>query len=403
LLSLKQSISELRELLAGNVGVIAISWFLFSLTGGLVNPFFAKYAKDLGATDLDIAYMRSIGMLALALSLIPGGLLTDYIGRAKTIIIGTACVTISQFLYAIAPDWRTLFYTYVFDQASHFYQPALTAIVMDSIPKGREFKGFLALNMIISIPGVFMPFIGGVLYEELGVFGIRCGFIFQGFIALIVLILRIKSLRETYKVHDKELSSLILELAGYRPVLAKALKIYVYTSILQQVVIGVSATYGAIYAIDVLGVSKPLWGVVSSVSTAGSLISSILLLRTRSSMWGMALASSLGIAMSQLLLALPYYVKNTVLEVLIVSSLMSSVSSNILSSSISATLTHILPVEVRGRAVSIQRILDNIGASLASYIAGLLYIIVGPGVALIVSSLVGFVSTLYLYVLVKGK
>jgi MFS family permease len=401
--SFRQYIIELHEILSGNVAVIAISWFLFSLTSGLVNPFFAKYAKDLGATDLDVAYMRSIGMLALALSLIPGGLLADYIGRAKTIIIGTACITVSQYLYAVAPDWRILFYTYVFDQASHFYQPALTAIVMDSIPRGREFKGFLALNMIMSIPGIFMPFIGGVLYEKLGVFGIRCGFILQGFVALIVLILRIKSLKETYKARDKELSSLILELAGYRPVLAKALKVYIYTSILQQVAVSVSATYGAIYAIDVLGVSKPFWGIVSSVSTTGSLISSILLLRTRSSARGMTIVSSLGIATSQLILALPYYERSTVLGSLVVSSLVGSVSSNILWSSISAMLTHILPIEVRGRALSIQRILDNIGASLASYIAGVLYVIIGPGVALIITGLVGLISTLYLYILVKGK
>ncbi|MFZ8783260.1 MAG: MFS transporter [Desulfurococcaceae archaeon] len=400
--TLKEYISELRGLLAGNVGVMAISWLLFSLTGGLVSPFFAKYAKDLGASDMDIAYIRSIGMLALALSLIPGSLLTDYIGRARTIIIGTACVTIAQFLYVVVPDWRAFLYVYVFDQASHFYQPALTAIVMDSVPRGKEFKGFLALNVVTSIPSLFMPFIGGVLYEKYNATGLRVGFLANGFTALAVLILRIKALRETYTARDKELSSLVLELAGYRPLLVKTLELYVYTSILLQVAVGVSSTYGAIYAMDVLGVSKPMWGVISSVGMLGGVMSSLLLLRfKRTNAVSMAVLGSLGIVSSAVLFALPYFTGSLVLEILVASSLIGAVSSSMHGSAISALLTRMLPVEVRGRAIGIQRILDNIGASIASLVAGLLYTTLGPGVALLVSSLIGLLSTVYLYILVK--
>lgn len=68
---------------------MALSWFLFALSRALVQPFFTKYAKDLVATDLDVARKRMVAMLALSLSLIPGGFLTDTIGRVKTILIGT--------------------------------------------------------------------------------------------------------------------------------------------------------------------------------------------------------------------------------------------------------------------------------------------------------------------------
>ncbi|MCC6041169.1 MAG: MFS transporter, partial [Desulfurococcaceae archaeon] len=104
-----------------------------------------------------------------------------------------------------------------------------------------------------------------------------------------------------------------------------------------------------------------------------------------------------------LLFALPYFTKSHVLELLALASLIGSISSNILGSSISAMLTLILPVEVRGRAIGIQRILDNIGASIASIIAGLLYTSLGPGQALVISGLVGLVSTMYLYALVRDK
>lgn len=183
---------EAQSLLSGNVGVMALSWFLFTLSGSLVQPFFSVYAKELGASDLDLAWMRTLGMLSLGLSLIPGGLITDYIGRVKTIMIGTTGIAIVQFMYALARDWREFAIIWVLDSAMHFYQPALSAIVMDSMPRDKTFKGFILLNIVPSIPWLFMPVVGGILYQELGVTGVRIGFILSGVISIMVLILRMR-------------------------------------------------------------------------------------------------------------------------------------------------------------------------------------------------------------------
>ncbi|MEM1834730.1 MAG: MFS transporter, partial [Thermosphaera sp.] len=58
-------IEEVRATLAGNVGVMALSWFLFALSGALVQPFFSIYAKELGASDFELAFIRTLGMLSL--------------------------------------------------------------------------------------------------------------------------------------------------------------------------------------------------------------------------------------------------------------------------------------------------------------------------------------------------
>lgn len=402
---MRKSISDLREVFKGNVGVIALSWFLFSLTGSLVNPFFAKYAKDLGASDIDVAVMRSLGMLALALSTIPGGILTDYLGRVKVILIGTACISIAQFLYAIVPDWRFLAATYIFDMAVHFYQPALTAIVMDSLQRGGEFKGFLGLNTIMAIPGLFMPVIGGLLYDVLGVSGIRLGFTLQGIIAVIVFIMRVKALRETFKPSDRDLSKLVLELAGYRAVLLKALKLYVYTSILWQITLGVVNTYSAIYVLEVLKLSKPMWGFLNVVSTAGTITTSLLLLRASLKPEYLALYSAMAISTVQVVYALPYYAKSEVVSViaLLATSLVMGSASNALNSALSTVLTRTLPVEIRGRALGIQRLLDNFGASFASLVAASLYLGVGHAESFLLSTLIGLLSSLYLYVTLVKK
>ncbi|MEM4966884.1 MAG: MFS transporter [Zestosphaera sp.] len=140
--------SEFRFMLKGNVGIMAISWFLFSLSGALVQPFFTLYAKSLGADEFSIALVKSAGLLALSIALIPGGLLTDYIGRVKMIVAGTIGITVIQFLYALADSWRFLALTWILDELLHFYQPALSAIVMDSLPKDKTLKGFIILASI---------------------------------------------------------------------------------------------------------------------------------------------------------------------------------------------------------------------------------------------------------------
>lgn len=402
---LKENIYELRIIFRGNVGAIAISWLLFSLTGSLINPFFAKYAKDLGASDYDVALMRSLGMLALALSLIPGGILTDYLGRVKVILIGTGLISIMQFLYASAPDWRFLTIVYIVDSAAHFYQPALTAIIMDSLNRGEEFKGFLGLNIVTSLPGLFMPVIGGLLYDTIGVAGVKIGFLLQGLVSVVVLILRVKVLKETFKTRDRDLSKIILELAGYRGVLSKALKLYIFTSILWQVSMGVINTYMALYVIDVLNLSKLTWGLISVFSTLGAITASLLLISKKINAEKSAFKSAVVISLTVLTLALPMYIKNNLITIglMISASLIISTSSNIMGSAISAMLTKILPVEIRGRAVGIQRLLDNIGASMASQVAAVLYIVLGYAESFIASGIIGLLSCLYLYVILIRK
>ena len=402
---LRASFRELREVFRGNIASIAISWFLFNLTGSLINPFFAKYAKDLGAGDYEVALMRSLGLLALALSLVPGGVLTDLLGRVKVILVGTGLVTISQFLYALAPDWRWLTIVYIFDNAAHFYVPALTAIVMDSLRRGKEFKGFLALNIVTSIPGLFMPIVGGYLYQTIGSLGIRYGFMLQGFVALSVLILRIKTLRETFKPVDKDLGRIILELAGYRGVLTKALKLYLFTSILWQITHGLPNTYMAIYIIDCLRVSPTTWGALSSIATLGVISSSILLAGRDVDVERWAVRCALVISSTLLVYAALPSIRGSylVLVILLSTSLSSSIASNILNSSLSTLQTRMLPPEIRGRAVGIQRVLDNLGAAAGALVAGVLYTSLSFELSFTFSGVMGLVSTAYLYTITSPR
>jgi MFS family permease len=375
---------------------MAVSWFLFALSSAMVMPFFSLYARNLGASDIEISIMRSLGFIALAIFLPVGGILTDLWGRVRPIVMGTFMVAVVQFFYAVVPDWRYLTAVVVVDNASHFYQPALTAILMDSMPRDKTMKGFMILNAFSSLPWLFMPVVGGVLYDIYGTLGIRIGFLISGVISIVVAFLRIKALRETYSSHSKDLSGIVLELAGYRPVLNKAVKYYVYTAIFNQLTVGVINTFGAIYAVNRLGMNAFDWGVATTLGSGSSILASLILsakmsLHDKKTM----LASSSLIALAQLFYAIPYF-NRAAIPLVYLAAIISSIGGAIVGSSISSILTHVLPTELRGRATGIQRTLETLGSALASYVAGLMYAYIGPFTSFIVSFTIGVVSTIYL-------
>lgn len=395
---------ELKSILSGNVGIMALSWFLFSLSSALVQPFFTLYARELGADNFSIAVVRSLGMIALAIALIPGGLLTDYVGRVKLIIIGTLGVTIAQFAYACVRSWSELAVVWVLDEVIHFYQPALTAIVMDSLPKDKTLKGFLLLQAFPSIPWLFMPAVGGYLYEVYGVLGIRFGFVISGVISALVTLLRLKGFKETLTMrNERNFSYIIKDFLNHSQELKKAFKIYVYTAFLSPLTMGVFNTYGSIYAVTVLGVGKAEWGVVSSLAMLTAILTSLSLTLTpiKNYLKLLVIGSSL-IASAQVIATLPIVLNVNSFLTILTTAIAVQAGVTLLNPTISSILTKILQLEIRGRAVGIQRALETLGGALGSFVAGVIYTSLGPANSLLISALFGLISLIYLVFIYKS-
>ncbi|AFL66970.1 MFS transporter [Desulfurococcus amylolyticus] len=402
-MSLINGFKDLLGVLRGNVLVMAISWFLYGLSGALVQPFFSLYAKSLGAGDFEIALVKSIGMVALGLFTILGGVLTDRVGRVRMILAGTLFVSLVQFAYAFAQSWKQLAIIWVIDEAVHFYQPALTAIVMDSLPSRKELKGFIALNVFPSIPWLFMPVVGGKLYDVYGVQGIRYGFILSGTLSLIVLFLRARSLRETINLRnnrgDFNILNDIAELFRYRMVKYVVL-IYLFTGFISPLTSSVWNTYGSIYSVRILGVSNTEWGFINTVGTASSIVASIILasLLSENYLTVIFLAGSLS-TISYLLYVAPLLIITNPLLPLVIGTIFGAIGEALVGPLISAILAKILPTEIRGRATGVQRFLENMGVALANYIGGLLYTGLGPFKSILASCILSIIAFVYIYLL----
>ncbi|MFN3803546.1 MAG: MFS transporter [Pyrobaculum sp.] len=261
---------------------MVISWFLFAISGSLTFPYMSKYLHLLGASDIEIGLVRALGSLAVMLTILPGGLLTDLVGRKRSIVVGTWGIAVVQFAYAIVQDWRQFALVYVVDWALHFYQPALTAILLDSLPQEKRGGGMMLTTVLPQIPWLFLPPVGGYLLDQFGIWGMRLSFLLSGVISVTVALLRMRALQETIVVKKegdvaRRLLSTYLfwrglrELSPYMAYITTLGFIMSWASIAMQ-------TFGVLYATTVIGIDNTSWGVIQSAATAVSIFFGLVLI-----------------------------------------------------------------------------------------------------------------------------
>ena len=259
--------------LRGNVGVIVISWFLFAISSALTFPYLAKYMELLGASEVDIGAATSLGSLANMLAVLPGGILTDVIGRRKSIVIGTWGITATQFLYAATLNWQMFVAVYVVDSALHFYQPALAAILLDSLPPERRGGGMMLTAVLPQVPWLFLPPVGGYLLDAMGLAGMRISFLLSGVISAVVALFRMRSLVETTPVREMPARELLKAMAGSLAFWRgfKAQDPMVKYVLILGLTVNVAAIplqrFGVLYATGTLGLDNAAWGAIQSAAT----------------------------------------------------------------------------------------------------------------------------------------
>lgn len=270
--------------LRGNVGTMIISWFLFAISSSLTMPYLSQYLHMLGASDIEIGVVRSIGSLAVLLTILPGGVLTDVIGRKRAIVIGTWGIALVQFLYAVVVDWRQFAVVYVIDWALHFYQPALTAILLDSLPPEKRGGGMMLTAVLPQVPWLFLPPVGGYLLDHLGLLGMRLSFVISGVISVSVALLRMKALQETITVKPFTRNTLMREIIKsymFWQGFSSLPSFIVYVTFLGFLtsLAGIALqTFGVLYATKVIGIDNTSWGVIQSATTAVGILFGLVLM-----------------------------------------------------------------------------------------------------------------------------
>lgn len=271
------SFSRLRSrytFMKGNFLILTITWVLMFFALPIPNTYASKYFKDvLGASDFILSVIAFSGSIAIALVQFPGGYMADKHGRRWLVYTMTFGVAFSSIFFVIAPSWPFIVIGTMLQNFCLLYQPALFAIMLDSVSPENRGAGFTLQSVITNLVGLPAVIIAGylILIFQLNI-GMRIAYAIVTVAYVAAAILRVK-LRETLPSLNGEGHPSFLDALKQYPqsvresmrVLGKVPRAILYLFISNAAISSLLAgcnTYFVIYAIEVLNIEKFQWAIV---------------------------------------------------------------------------------------------------------------------------------------------
>jgi|WetSurMetagenome_2_1015567.scaffolds.fasta_scaffold12578_4 MFS transporter, DHA1 family, tetracycline resistance protein len=147
----------------GNFLVLMITWVLMYSTQPISDTFSSKYFVSLGATPFLLAVMFFVSSLAIAFVQIPGGYLADKHGRKWLIATMTFGLCAGYLCFILAPSWQFIVLGLVIQNLCLIYQPALMAMMLDSLHPTKRGTGMNVQSVIMDLIGIPAPLIGAAI------------------------------------------------------------------------------------------------------------------------------------------------------------------------------------------------------------------------------------------------
>ncbi len=368
----------------GNLLTLIVSWLFVYFTFSLVYSFESPFFRELGAPPLVIGLMGSTGAAVLGLVRIPGGYITDKYGRQQIIVTMTFSIALSYLFYIFAPDWRFVLIGMIISNLSLIYQPALDAILADSIPPEKRGMGYAATNVVPNIPTIIAPALAGFLVETHGLVpGMRVVYTIVFFCMMAAAFIRLFFLRETLKNPQKiklqEMKAAFKDslgaIANATRNMPTSLKFLTVAFLLSAFEEPMFRMFTSLYVFDVIKVSKIEWGLANAASVSITLLLGFPLGK---------LIDKFGRKKS-IVLAYLFFVPSSVFFLfcgtftqLLIVYLMFAVGGSILYPAYSALLADMIPRERRGRIMGTIITLNILATVPSSTLGGFLYGVAPP-------------------------
>ena len=202
-MTLKDKLKAEFSFFRGNYLILTISWILMDFANELPGTYYSDYVIQLGGSPSILGLITFASLLALASVQFPGGFLADKYGRRWLISTLTFGVALSFAFYAAAPSWHFILIGAVLQNICLLYQPALNAMMADSLPPEKRGIGFSVLNLIMSVSTTPAPVVALFLVATFGSMpGMRIAYTIVVIFYLAAATVRLK-LTETMKNVEK--------------------------------------------------------------------------------------------------------------------------------------------------------------------------------------------------------
>lgn len=259
--------------ITGNYRILVLSWIFMDFASEIPGTYYPLYVLALGGSPAILGVIAFASSLALAAVQFPGGYLADKFGRRWLVSTMTFAVALGSLFYALAPSWHFILLGGVLVNLFLLYQPALLAMIADSLPPEKRGMGYSIITLIAHAATTPGPIVAGLLFISFGlVDSVRIGYFIVVAFYLIAAILRL-NLRETVTQAQKITAKDVL--AAYPTSLRDGVTVWrkVSSSMRYLFVANLFATFGqamimpfiAIYAIQDLRVKEVEWSILLSL------------------------------------------------------------------------------------------------------------------------------------------
>jgi MFS family permease len=270
--------------ITGNYRILVVSWIMMDLASEMPAPNFQYYVQEvLGGSGLALGLIGLAGFLGMAAVAFPGGYLADKYGRRWLISTMTFGLALSFLFFAFAPTWHFILLGITINSLCLIYQPALFAMIQDSLPPERRGMGSSIIQLIHSTFNTPGPMIAGFLLLQFGLeWSMRLIYIVVTVLYLTAAIWRLR-LKETMKNAEPIRFSYFIssypravkESFSMWKTLSRSMLWLVISQILVMLGFSLFSVINAIYARDVLGIPKAQWWLVFIPLTITMIIASV--------------------------------------------------------------------------------------------------------------------------------
>jgi MFS family permease len=278
------SLSVIRETFGNrNLAVLTLTQTFYMFTAFLWWPYRSLYILELGASTELLGMLLMVETFSQLVFQLPGGILTDRLGRRKVIIYSSILRTAAPFVYLLSTYWSHVAPGLILNSAGMIGIPAINALIAESLPEERRSSGFAAYRTVTWMPMIVTNLLGGVLMDHYGVVrGVRLCLTAMLLVSAASTLIRWRYIRETLERVDerrdaprppRKMGEVVRGL-GRMP-----REIWILTAVaaLSGFAMRTVWSFMVIYATEVVGLTKTQWGLIGSLV---SVISTVLTLPT---------------------------------------------------------------------------------------------------------------------------
>ncbi|HKZ95291.1 MAG TPA: MFS transporter [Candidatus Bathyarchaeia archaeon] len=388
--------------------------FVSMLGFGLVMPLLPLYARDFGATGLQLGMLTASFALTRAVATLPGGWVADKAGRKKPIVFGLLMYSVVMALYGFSQDVNQLILLRAIQGlASGVVWPVISTMVVDIVQPNDRAKALGLYETMWFLGMIVGPALGGILA---GLFSISVPFFVCGGLAFMTTILMVFTVRETIPTindnhdafHARKNASTVLtsstnvrgRLQGIRQLtpyprifcgLCVARFIIAFSNSLIQPVLSV-------YANEVLGISEIGVGMLFTVMSIVTLLATLPMgvIADNTGRKPMLMMGKVFDGASAFLVIF----SGSFWPLLLV-MMLRGFGRGATSPPITAMFSTVVPSSMRAKGMGVFNSFQNLGLVVGSFIAGFLYEFYSPVTPFIACGVISFIGVALVWLMVS--